>query len=184
MSWNELGDGTVVNTSWFRKLWQHSNTVCVVGNNVPISLYDGCDLFAHVWERGYNGENFGFCVWCSLGKQVITAVGQRFFYAIMMRCSGYARYLPACTHCVLGCWDDHVVTKCLGIDDTFFAARWMVRMEVKKCHAVGWFSIEFRFRFSGLKYKFARVGRWQFVWNRWMCIWCLGWLYSWMSSRS
>ena len=55
--------------------------------------------------------------------------------------------------------DDHVVTKCLGIDDTFFAAKWMVRMEVKKFHAVGWFSIEFRFKFSCLKYKFARLGR-------------------------
>ena len=44
--------------------------------------------------------------------------------------------------------DDHVVTKYLGIDYTFFAAKWMVRMEVKQCHAVGWFSIEFRFKFS------------------------------------
>ena len=44
--------------------------------------------------------------------------------------------------------DDHVVTKCLGIDDTFFAAKWMVRMEVKQCHAVGLFSIEVRFKFS------------------------------------
>ena len=27
--------------------------------------------------------------------------------------------------------DDHVVTKCLGIDDTFFTAEWRGRVEVK-----------------------------------------------------
>ena len=47
--------------------------------------------------------------------------------------------------------DDHVVTKCLGIDYTFIAAKWMVRMEVKQCHAVGWCSVEFRFKFSGFR---------------------------------
>ena len=47
--------------------------------------------------------------------------------------------------------DDHVVSKCLGIDDTFFIAEWMVRMEVKQCHAVGWFSVQLRFKFSGFR---------------------------------
>ena len=47
--------------------------------------------------------------------------------------------------------DDHVVTKCLGIDYTFIAAKWMVRMEVKQCDAVGQCSIEFRFKFSGFR---------------------------------
>ena len=47
--------------------------------------------------------------------------------------------------------DDHVVSKCLGIDDTFFTAEWMVRMEVNQYHAVGWFSIEFRFKLYGFR---------------------------------
>ena len=37
------------------------------------------------------------------------------------------------------------------IDDTSFRAEWMMRMEEKQCHAVGWFSIEFHFTFSGFR---------------------------------
>ena len=46
---------------------------------------------------------------------------------------------------------DHVVSKCLGIDDTFFTAECMVRVEVKWCYAVSWLSIEFRLKFSGFQ---------------------------------
>ena len=28
-------------------------------------------------------------------------------------------------------WDDHVVSKCLGINYTFFRVEWVVRVEVK-----------------------------------------------------
>ena len=47
--------------------------------------------------------------------------------------------------------DDHVASRCLGIDDTFFTAEWMVREEVKQYCAVGWFSIEFCLKFSGFR---------------------------------
>ena len=41
---------------WQRFGWPDGGECGVVGNNVPISVYDGCELFVHVWERGYNGR--------------------------------------------------------------------------------------------------------------------------------
>ena len=39
----------------------------VFGNNLPVSVCDGCELSGHASEGSYNGENVGFCMWCSLG---------------------------------------------------------------------------------------------------------------------
>ena len=75
---------------WQKFGWPHGGECAVVGNNVPISVYDGCELFAHVWEGGYNGKTVGLCIWCWLGYQVIAAVGQGFFLFLMMRWSRYA----------------------------------------------------------------------------------------------
>ena len=52
---------------WQRFGWPYGGECGVVGNNLPISVYDGCELFAYVWERGYNGKNVGLCMSCSLG---------------------------------------------------------------------------------------------------------------------
>ena len=71
---NTVGFGV----GWQRFGWPDGGECGVVGNNVPISVYDGCELFAYVWERGYNGRN-------------IAAVGQDFLMSLMMRCSGYER---------------------------------------------------------------------------------------------
>ena len=96
-------------------------------------------------------------MWCSLGQQVIAAVGQGFFYVfndeVQWVRAGKQNACQVVEFCLQNVVfrDDHVVSKCLGIDDTFFAAKWMVRMEVKQCHAVGWFSINFRFKFSGFR---------------------------------
>ena len=42
---------------WLRSGWPNGGECGVVGNNVPISVYDGWELFAHVCKRSYNGEN-------------------------------------------------------------------------------------------------------------------------------
>ena len=60
---NTVGFGV----SWWKFGWPNGRECGVVGNSVPISVYDGCELFDHVWERSYDGENVGFCMWCSLG---------------------------------------------------------------------------------------------------------------------
>ena len=73
---NTVGFGV----GWQRFGWLYSGEYVVIGNNFPISVYDGCELLAYVWERDYNGKNVGLCMWCSLGYQVIAAVGQGFFY--------------------------------------------------------------------------------------------------------
>ena len=60
---NTVGFGV----GWQRFGWPYCGECGVVGNNFPIFVYDGCELFAYVWERGYNGKNVGLCMWCSLG---------------------------------------------------------------------------------------------------------------------
>ena len=60
---NTVGFGV----GWQRFGWPDGGECGVVRNNVPITVYDGCELFAHVWERGHNGKNVGLCMWCSLG---------------------------------------------------------------------------------------------------------------------
>ena len=47
--------------------------------------------------------------------------------------------------------DDHVVSKLLGINDVFCTNKWMAKVKLKWCHAVGWFFIKFCLEFSGLR---------------------------------
>ena len=47
----------VMNTVGFCEGWQRFRWPC--GGE--------CELFAYVWERGYNGKNIGLCMWSSLG---------------------------------------------------------------------------------------------------------------------
>ena len=58
---NTVGFGV----AWLRFRWPDCGECGVVSNNVLISVYNSCELFA--WESGYNGKNVGLCMLCLLG---------------------------------------------------------------------------------------------------------------------
>ena len=53
---------------------------------------------------------------------------------LMMRCSGYARVSRMRVRLLKSScrtWSSEMIMLCLGIDNTFFTAEWMVIVEVK-----------------------------------------------------
>ena len=112
-------------------------------------MYSCHEYFAKVRGRKYNGGNFGFCLRCSLGQQFIAVVGQGFFMFLMIWYRGYARASKMRVRLLSSVvfWDDHVASKWLGINNRFFTAEWMMRVECEKVSCSRLFFLEF----SGFK---------------------------------
>ena len=65
---------------------------------------------------------------------MIAVVVKAFFMFLMMRCSGYARVSRMRVRLLKSScrtWSSEMIMLCLGIDNTFFTAEWMVIVEVK-----------------------------------------------------
>ena len=71
---------------------------------------------------------------------------------LMMRCSGYvqaSRVRVRLLNSSCRMWSSEI--SCCIINDTFFTAEWVVRVEMRLCHGVGWFFKEFCLEFSGFR---------------------------------